>query len=137
MTCKKHGELSTEQMIIREGVYLRCRLCAYERNRSWEKINPEKVKAQKRRTYLSHISQYNEDNVIRQYKITRDEYHDLITKQNNLCAICGLPETLRKRKDGTASPLAIDHDHSTGLVRGLLCNKCNRGIGLFNESEQK
>jgi len=58
-------------------------------------------------------------------KITLSQHKDLINKQKNLCAICGKQE---KNK-----ALAIDHNHLTGKIRGLLCQKCNRGIGCFND----
>lgn len=49
----------------------------------------------------------------------------LVEKQNGLCAIC--------QRD---CALVIDHDHTTGIVRGLLCSPCNIAIGLFGDSEQ-
>ncbi len=130
--CKKHGNVTGEQLITRENGYLRCRLCAYERNRSWEKRNKDKVKAQKRRTYLSHISQYQEDSILRQKKITKEEYYLLLEKQGDNCEICGKKET-NVRGDGTRSTLSIDHCHKTGKVRALLCRKCNTLIGLAYE----
>lgn len=59
------------------------------------------------------------------YILSFDEYQNLIEKQNNLCAICLMPE-----KD---KALAIDHCHKTFKIRGLLCQKCNRGLGCFND----
>lgn len=57
---------------------------------------------------------------VKLYKITVEEHSKLLSNQNNACAIC-LKET----------KLAIDHDHGTGKVRGLLCPKCNGGLGMF------
>ena len=60
------------------------------------------------------------------YRITADEYNILLEKQGGTCIICGdIPENRR---------LDIDHDHGTGEIRGLLCNRCNRGLSLFRES---
>ena len=61
------------------------------------------------------------------YDITLDEYEELLTKQGGVCAICG-----QESKD-TGKPLAVDHDHTTGEVRELLCGPCNRGLGLFED----
>lgn len=68
--------------------------------------------------------------VEREYGITKDTYDDLFRLQGGRCAICGRrPRTLR---------LAVDHDHKTGQVRGLLCanneNGCNRGVMANLES---
>lgn len=63
---------------------------------------------------------------IRLYGITVTEYERLFNEQNGVCAICG--------KDNGQIALCIDHDHATNEVRGLLCNLCNRGIGLFNDN---
>jgi hypothetical protein len=58
-----------------------------------------------------------------------EHWPQLFAKQNGRCAICGEPETAPYK--GKARRLAIDHDHKTGANRGLLCGKCNRGIGYF------
>ena len=56
--------------------------------------------------------------------MSREDYDHLAAEQNHVCAIC----------HGTgARRLAVDHDHATGKVRGLLCSNCNAGIGLLNE----
>lgn len=134
-TCKRHGELDKKYIMIREGKYLRCKLCVFDRSNSWRKRNPEKVKEIKRNTYLRHIGKYNQEAILRKYKnITREDYEKLLNYHNNKCGICNREETRIVRKDGTASPLSIDHDHKTGKIRGLLCNKCNRALGYFEDS---
>ena len=62
---------------------------------------------------------------IRSYGITTDEYKRLLSEQNDGCAICG-----GVNKD---MALCIDHDHNSGDVRGLLCHRCNRAIGLLQD----
>jgi len=135
--CKKHGLVEGHQLIVRENDYIRCRLCAYERNRSWEKRNPDKVKKIKRNNYLRNCSRYAEESIARQKKISVSHYKELLEKSNGLCGICGQPETRITRKDQSISPLSIDHCHRTGKIRDLLCNKCNRGLGLFDDDEEK
>lgn len=61
------------------------------------------------------------------YGISHDEYDALLKEQNGLCAICGRPDRLGKS-------LAVDHDHKTKLIRGLLCQNCNQAIGLLDDS---
>lgn len=62
------------------------------------------------------------------YGLTVEGYDALLGGQNFACAICVRPAAAEGKR------LAVDHDHETGQVRGLLCAKCNRGIGLFNDS---
>jgi hypothetical protein len=56
----------------------------------------------------------------------------MLKKQNNCCGICKkhISEALLTRK----SNLCVDHDHKTGKIRGLLCDNCNRGIGLLGDN---
>jgi len=63
------------------------------------------------------------------YKITIEEYEELYAKQNGVCAICERPENLTK--DGKIHMLAVDHNHETEKVRGLLCMNCNTRLGYF------
>lgn len=64
----------------------------------------------------------------RKYGLSIEDYNDLLTKQGGVCAICkGLPSKSFRW-------FAVDHDHQTGLVRGLLCQRCNGGLGYI-ESE--
>ena len=61
------------------------------------------------------------------YNITIEDYDIMMELQDGVCAICGEEDTKR---------LAVDHDHITGKVRGLLCSKCNHAIGLFLDSKK-
>jgi len=54
-------------------------------------------------------------------------------KQNGLCLICGNAETSRNPKTGEPRSLAVDHDHETGKIRGLLCTFCNTALGKFHD----
>ena len=63
------------------------------------------------------------------YGITPKQWEELFIKQNGLCAVCGnwlSPSWLRPTKQTN-----VDHDHRTGKVRGLLCVRCNNGLGQF------
>jgi len=71
--------------------------------------------------------------------ISRDEYGQMLQSQDGLCLICKQPETSRRK--GILKKLCVDHSHkccpgerSCGkCVRGLLCGKCNVGLGLFKD----
>lgn len=59
-------------------------------------------------------------------------YAEMVIAQEGLCAICHQPETSRARGGGIRT-LCVDHDHTTGQVRGLLCQRCNSALGLLDE----
>ena len=59
----------------------------------------------------------------------------MLLTQKGVCAVCGLPETTITR--GYLQPLAVDHDHSSGKIRGLLCVKCNTALGLLKDSKER
>jgi hypothetical protein len=63
------------------------------------------------------------------HKIEPELYEQILSDQHGVCAICGLRCTSRRR-------LAVDHDHKTGAIRGLLCHRCNRAIGFFRDDVQ-
>jgi hypothetical protein len=84
----------------------------YNRRITYRSNNPEKVKASNRNTKLK-----------RAYGITHDDYLEMFNKQNKKCACCN------KEFD----KLVVDHNHTTGVVRELLCNPCNTALGLLNE----
>ena len=58
----------------------------------------------------------------------------LLVEQHGVCAICGKPETHMRL--GKVMSLAVDHDHGTGKVCGLLCRKCNLGLGQFEDNSE-
>lgn len=63
---------------------------------------------------------------LRRYGMTLEDYQKLLTKQDEKCAIC--------KNEGK---LVVDHDHTTGIVRGLLCSKCNTGLGKLGDNIEK
>ena len=63
----------------------------------------------------------------RVYGITQEDYDVMLRAQGGVCKICGQKESVDR------FPLAVDHDHKTGKVRGLLCGSCNTGLGKFND----
>lgn len=72
----------------------------------------------------------------RLFKLTGGEYAALLIAQDGGCGICGAKET-HVSKNGKLKDLAVDHDHATGEVRGLLCFNCNQGIGRFQNSPER
>lgn len=66
--------------------------------------------------------------------VDAQRYQDMLAEQNCLCAVCRQPERAPDKASGKIKDLAIDHDHETGAVRGLLCSSCNRALGLLQDS---
>jgi len=105
-----------------------------------EKLMLQKLKAEEREKYLAEIKKRREEQqakknrrdsrwlaIYSMYSLTREQWQVIYNKQNGNCAICG------KSQDKLGYKLQIDYDQVTGKVRGLLCRKCNMGIGMFGE----
>lgn len=106
----KHGK----RIGKKQEVY--CRACRRDANKRW------------------HLKKYAEDpqwqirkHLRLNYGITPEHKQLMLLKQNNSCAIC-------KNTDFGMKGPVIDHCHKTGKIRGILCQKCNRALGLFNDN---
>lgn len=69
-------------------------------------------------------AQRHRRNALAAFGLTEQDYDRLYSKQEGKCAICG--EEMKR--------LSIDHDHTTGVIRGLLCRPCNLGLGMLKDS---
>ena len=69
---------------------------------------------------------------LRQYNLSWEAYNVLLQRQGGVCAICQTPDP----RDRRFRFLTVDHNHQTGVVRGLLCSSCNRGLGYFKDNEE-
>ena len=100
-----------------------------QRVREWRERNPERYRESQRRYRELHEERRRArdraGHLSRMYGLTPDDYEFLVAVQGGVCAICGATES---------KGLHVDHEHRTGLVRGLLCGRCNKGIGLFEEN---
>jgi len=67
--------------------------------------------------------------ILKKFKLTVEQFNKLLEEQGGMCAICRRPPTNRA--------LCIDHDHTTGRVRGLLCVRCNTGLGNLGDSWER
>lgn len=86
---------------------------------------------QRRERYANNSSRVVSNNLKSKYGINLEQYICMFKKQNGLCAICNEPETCVRA--GKVMSLSVDHCHTSGDIRGLLCNDCNRGIGLLKD----
>jgi hypothetical protein len=72
----------------------------------------------------------------RDYGISLEAYSAMLVKQGGLCAICGTPNGSERSNNNGRKVLAVDHDHKTGAIRGLLCSLCNQALGLLLENPE-
>jgi len=106
---------------------------AYQR--VWEQQHYKKhaaaICAHKRRWRAAHKdkgSHYErKSNLKRKFGLTVEQYDELLRQQNGVCKICF-------KINPDESRLAVDHNHITGEIRGLLCINCNKGIGHFMDN---
>lgn len=95
-----------------------CRDClrrrTQEAGRRWREQNREEAHLRKKRSHL------------KKYGITLAEYDAMLKRQGGGCAICGTSENGGRK-------LSVDHCHTVGTVRGLLCNRCNYALGQFDD----
>lgn len=75
-------------------------------------------------------------NLMSKFGITLEQYDEMAEQQGGVCAICKQPNRV-KHGTGATKRLAVDHCHLTGTVRGLLCDQCNRGLGLFGDDPDR
>lgn len=100
-----------------------------EAKAAWDKANQE-AKKKHNKTFKTKNPLYFIDKHLRNtYGITLDEYNALLTVQNNKCAGCGTDSEKAQR-----NKLYVDHCHSTGKIRGLLCQQCNTALGMVKDN---
>lgn len=101
--------------------------------KAWEEANQERKRATDKAWYEANYERIIEQRRPRvrerKYGVTPETYDAMLADQVGRCAICGTDEP-----GGKNTCLSIDHDHATGVVRGLLCINCNHGIGALGDS---
>jgi hypothetical protein len=83
--------------------------------------------ARRKRLGSVHAKYMKDFDLRRKYGIGIDQFNKMFAQQDGRCAICGRHQT------EFVKGLAVDHDHSSGAVRSLLCPNCNHGLGCFKE----
>lgn len=98
----------------------RCKQCRYEEHKEWVENNPDTVReyrANDKWTLKKRCSRHG---------ITPEEFWSIYEEQDGTCPICD--------KAIKAEKSAIDHNHETGEVRGILCKNCNRALGMLGDN---
>ena len=148
-TCTKCGAEKTLECFTKSksgagGINPRCKECTSAINRAsyatnaerrkkrlmeFRKSNPGIVKKWNKTSNTRRANKQSINNLFRLYGVTEEQYGKMLMYQNGKCAICkseSSNQTNMKR-------LVLDHCHNTGKPRGLLCNKCNTGLGMFGD----
>lgn len=141
--CTRCGLIKTLDEFSRNGkrgLHAHCKACGRERTRTWRAENKahkaeydaayrDKNKESRSEAYRRWVSENPEVRKassrawwLSQYGLSPAEFAALAEQQGDKCAICG-----------DEVPLHVDHDHETGVVRGLLCTRCNPGLGFFRD----
>lgn len=117
-----------------DGLYVWCKPCSSTYSSAWYEKNKEKVKAQSSAWTKDHPERMQEVRRKNRYKMSREDFADLMISQEGRCAICGVLFV-------AGVHMHIDHDHDccgkgagcSLCVRGALCGHCNRGLGGFRD----
>lgn len=124
----------------------RCKACAEKADKlavdNWYKnLSPER-KSKKRKQLAEYAREWRKNHpeqsasnwLKKQYGITFSDFKSIYEEQQGKCAMCfcSLPTNLLDSQE--RKKIHVDHDHKTGKVRGILCPRCNMGIGIFNDS---
>ena len=109
------------------------RTVCHECRKAQQRKNTKRIRDADPEAYNTAMREYNKKNYhwirLLRYNLSLEEYNKMLKEQDNKCAICLKPPVGRY-------PLAIDHSHITGKVRGLLCHGCNRDISILDNKEK-
>jgi len=120
--------------IFDESITMECNICnkEYPMTNKYFYRNNAQERGLKQPCKECYYKNHFRKRTVNNHNISQEEYMTIYYKQDKKCAICGKDENVTRR--GRRLPLAIDHAHDTGVIRGLLCAKCNLGIGMFGDN---
>lgn len=107
---------------IKDGHATICKECKNKSMNKWRELNRSKYNENMRKLRATDKERFKNIDLKRTYGITLEDYNKMLVEQSYACKICKKENTSIKRT------LAVDHDHVTGKVRGLLCYACNRAL---------
>lgn len=120
---------------FKDGHLSRCTDCINAAQREYYSRNKDRIKAKEREYRAKEDPTLRRERHLsatlkRVYGISKDEFYVMLKSQHGCCKIC---QKVLKRGPGGAS---VDHCHKTGYVRGILCQKCNAGLGMFEDTPE-
>lgn len=130
--CKRGHLLAETRRVFKHST--RCSTCAVMRTAEWRTRNPNYVPPPRKTAQIDH-GEYDAEKrrtrTLATYGLTPVEYSQLLAGQEERCAICGTRDW-----KGPGRKPHVDHDHSTGKVRGLLCVDCNALLGRAHDNPE-
>lgn len=130
MTTCRHGHAQTpENVKVRANGWRTCRACQRERERVYKRKPESKAREQERTR--RYADRRRDVHLQRMYGLTQADVERMHEEQGGRCAICSVEVPTR------GQALAVDHCHATGVVRGLLCQPCNRALGLMVDDPER
>lgn len=124
----------------RDGRSTYCAECQKAATRAWNAANRDRIKARNAAHAAENPDQRRRDHRqywLKMYGLDQASYAAMLEAQGGVCAICQQPERVIDSRTGEPRRLSVDHCHTTGKVRGLLCGHCNRGIGQFADDYER
>ena len=134
-----HNKWPSNRMMFLDGDGLNTRIENLRMSRGVHEGKHDHTTPEGRAAYLkAHRSQnrdhYRDSDLRKSFGITLDHYNGMLAEQNGVCSICDQPE--RSMRGENVKLLAVDHCHSTGKIRELLCSKCNPMLGYAGDSPE-
>lgn len=109
-----------------------------EYKKKYRVLHKEYAKKYRKEYQKQHLSKVrtqqhksNHKKILKKLGLTLDNYNEMFAKQSGCCAMCKKPQVKFKKR------FAIDHNHKTGKVRGLLCSACNSTLGWYENNKDK
>lgn len=121
---------------FKNGYRANCKPCKDVSTNKWREKNKDKYNENMRLLRSTNKDMFKNIDLKRTYGITLEDYNRMLLEQDNKCKIC------KKSNPSSKRTFAVDHNHETNEVRGLLCYGCNRALhaletkGLFDEAQK-
>ena len=129
--CKKEKPITEfyKNRVRKDGYKQYCKVCCSILDKEYRKQNPEKYRQIRRTSYIKHMTPNKRFNYRLKgvYGLSRLEFDEMYDKQKGKCKLCD-------KEIQVGISVHIDHNHKNNKIRGLLCGKCNLGLGHFYDN---
>jgi len=128
-SCKTSKPLTDfyKESRVKDGRTRRCKICHIKATEKYRKKNPELYRKASAKHWAKLNDKKKHSNWLKRYNLKHEEYLKMFNDQKGCCKIC-------KQPCSSGMNLSVDHCHSTGKIRGLLCKKCNSALGMLDDN---